>query len=524
MKCDEAKPACRRCTSTGRKCDGYVEDILGSNSQASRGLILQRLSAAVPGTAEEKRCFSYYLHNSAPELSGYYDSSLWEKLLLQAAIEEPALRHALIGISSLHEAFANKQPDNSLDNEKERFAVGQYTKAIGCLVQSLATGDQKPLTALMACILFVCFESLRGQFTSAIVRFELPVRSSVLTFCQVHLRSGLKILRDFRTQSADDEYITAKSLEPAFTRLSIQAILYIDQAPVSDRQALASEMTDIVERDTIGAFTTLEEARDSLNQTVKGLFRVLYTFEPDKPYSAYAETFPSHAKYRKQLSDWTRSFERYMQTNSARLSNKGIRGAAMLKVQHITSSIMANANPPDADDPRPVSQIVSEGERYVPYNKDFENIIELSRSLIAALEEDSRNGKAPLNFTADLGIIAPLYYCCVRCHDRKLRLIAVELLGRCPRKEGMWDSAALVHLIRGYWERETLHEALQANDGGEPVPLSKLLDLILQDGMKWEFKWKEAASRTQPVVPLYESAELAGDWTRESLQDKETNN
>lgn len=171
VKCDEAKPACRRCTSTGRKCDGYVEDILGSNSQASRGLILQRLSAAVPGTAEEKRCFSYYLHNSAPELSGYYDSSLWEKLLLQAAIEEPALRHALIGISSLHEAFANKQPDNSLDNEKERFAVGQYTKAIGCLVQSLATGDQKPLTALMACILFVCFESLRGQFTSAIVRF-----------------------------------------------------------------------------------------------------------------------------------------------------------------------------------------------------------------------------------------------------------------------------------------------------------------------------------------------------------------
>lgn len=174
VKCDEAKPACGRCTSTGRKCDGYIKDILSSNSLTSQGLALvQRLSTSVSGSAPEKRSFSYYLKNTGPELSGYYDSSFWEKLLLQGAIVEPALKHAIIGIASLHEAFANKRLDYSPDNVEWGFAINQYTKAISSLRRSLATSDQKPLTVLMSCILFVCFDSIRGYFTSAIVRLSI---------------------------------------------------------------------------------------------------------------------------------------------------------------------------------------------------------------------------------------------------------------------------------------------------------------------------------------------------------------
>jgi len=174
VKCDEAKPACRRCTSTGRKCDGYIKDILSSNSLTSQSLILvQRLSTSVPGNASEKRSFSYYLENTGPELSGYYDSSFWEMLLLQAAIVEPALKHAIIGIASLHEAFSNKRLDYSPDNVEWGFAINQYTKAISSLRRSLATSDQKPLTVLMSCILFVCFDSIRGYFSSAIVRLSI---------------------------------------------------------------------------------------------------------------------------------------------------------------------------------------------------------------------------------------------------------------------------------------------------------------------------------------------------------------
>jgi hypothetical protein len=183
MKCDETKPACRRCTSTGRRCDGYLKDILSSNSGESQGLVLvQRISTCIPGTTEEKRGFSYFLNNTSSELSGYYDSSFWEQVLLQASVAEPALRHAVIGIGSLHESFANKRLDYSPDKIERGFAINQYTKAIGHLRRSLATGNQQPLTALMSCILFVCFDSIRGHFGSAMVRLPSLCSSTYLIF------------------------------------------------------------------------------------------------------------------------------------------------------------------------------------------------------------------------------------------------------------------------------------------------------------------------------------------------------
>jgi hypothetical protein len=171
VKCDEGKPACHRCTSTGRKCDGYAQNISGLRTRDDHSLALeQKISRHMPGTTEEKRSFSYFLHTTSAELSGYFDPSFWQQLLPQASAVEPALRHAIVGIGSLHEAFVNKRLDNSSGSTERGFAMTQYTKAIGHLRRSLAKDTQEPLTALMACILFVCFESICGQFESAIVR------------------------------------------------------------------------------------------------------------------------------------------------------------------------------------------------------------------------------------------------------------------------------------------------------------------------------------------------------------------
>lgn len=87
-------------------------------------------------------------------------------------MKEPALRHAVIGIGSLHEAFANRQLDYSPESIERGFAINQYTKAIGYLRKSLSSRTQEPLTALMSCILFVCFDSIRGHFESALVSIQ----------------------------------------------------------------------------------------------------------------------------------------------------------------------------------------------------------------------------------------------------------------------------------------------------------------------------------------------------------------
>lgn len=171
MKCDETKPVCERCTKTGRKCDGY--DLLANLNQAnSRGLCLTPgVSISIPGSAAEKRGFSYYLECTGSALSGYYDRSFWWQLMIQAATTDPVVRHGVIAMGALHETYASRldHPSKAIE---QGFAVVQYTKAISLLRRSLAQGVQDPQAALLSCILFASFESIRGHFASAIVRYK----------------------------------------------------------------------------------------------------------------------------------------------------------------------------------------------------------------------------------------------------------------------------------------------------------------------------------------------------------------
>lgn len=275
------------------------------------------------------------------------------------------------------------------------------------------------------------------------------------------------------------------------------------------------------ESDTPNVFTTIEEARDSLNQTVNSLFGVFYSFDVERPYSAHLEAFPLHAKYTMELADWNKAFERFMQTDSSMLTSKEIRGAAMLKMQHMTVTIMASTTVPDANDPRPIDEILTQPELFAPYNQDFASIIKLSRSLIVASEADAKSGMTPLNFSADLGLIGPLYYCSVKPTDHTLRKAALELLNRCQRREGMWDSSSLVAIVQGFWQIESQYEALQSvilGENGEPVSLAHLLDLYFDDGMQWEWKWRETVDTDRSGVSQDTWARVLSDGRIASIR------
>lgn len=268
VKCDESKPTCQRCTSTGRKCDGYVSDILPSNPHDQHAAaIIHRVIVRIPGTAQEKRGFQYFITNTARELTGYYTSSFWEYLILQASAAEPSLRHAVIAIAALHEEFSNRRlggvsPDHG--NAESPFAINQYMKAVSHLRRSLSAGKQAPLTALMSCLLFICFDYLRGHFDSAMM----------------HLQSGLDILPDLSSRSKEDGDIVEQIMAPLFMRLTVQSILYIDTRNSFDQRRFAEQLMHVRTREPAlipEAFEDLEEARTALDMATNGLFRVFYT-------------------------------------------------------------------------------------------------------------------------------------------------------------------------------------------------------------------------------------------------------
>ncbi|KAG9236647.1 hypothetical protein BJ875DRAFT_371617 [Amylocarpus encephaloides] len=490
VKCDEAKPFCSRCTSTGRTCDGY----LNSSSQSSPritcdGTIAMRPSSQVPGNSQEKRAFAHFITQTSPELNGFYSSGFWDALLPQVSLGEPSLRHAVIAISSLHEDFAGKSmikyPGKG---DNAAFTLNQYTKALGHLRRSLATGKQAPMMALMSCILFVCFDSLRGYYQTAIV----------------HLQSGMRILRDLRSSGRPIDPLIEDVIAPLLLRLGLQSILYIDTSEPHDRATFARELTQAVPqgKSVPDVFPSLEEARSSLNECCDGLFRMFYLCDGSLPMCCQSlEAHELLRNYAAKIMDWNRSFEKFMSLHSPSFTSRQVRGAALLKIHHTIVRIMSDVAP-SMRDQRAIAEATNDAQQYTHFNHDFQIIINLSRSLITAAEQDARHGKPALTFSSDMGIIGPLYYVGVKCQVPSLKREAMDLLQRCPRKEGMWDSVTAVNLVHQFWEMEERQRALNTRHLGDEsidVPLNEVVDLVFYEGGEWQWVWKELVPPNQPL-------------------------
>lgn len=480
VKCDETHPSCKRCTSTGRKCDGYGFSTVTFENQTLS--VLQRKFNNLQGTSDEKRGFSFFLQNTAPELSGYFATEFWGQLIIQASIAEPSLRHALIALGSLHEEFTNKKLTYSPHDHG--FAMAQHTQAIGHLRKSLAGGKHAPLPALMSCLLFVCFDSIRGAFSSAML----------------HLKSGMKIIRDIRTKatncSQEEEYMIENTIAPMFVRLSLQTILYMDTRSTENRVAFSSYMLMLRKEATLipESFESLDATRLALEMNVEEVFRFILMCDGQK---RWADQPPQAMELRETCarnnSLWNTAFENFMNEHSAKLDSKQLRGAALLKIQHTGIKIMADSAPSLLGDDRSQQEVHNDPAAYSKLENDFETIVKLSKSLISAAELDAKNGKPSLSFSTDMGIIAPLYYTCTHSTSKSTRAKALDLLSRCPRREGMWDSQRSAQIVREFWVCEDRHKMLE-QEAGEVLPLSELLDLEMYDGMHWEWRWKDPGS------------------------------
>lgn len=195
VKCDETKPQCLRCQKFGRVCDGYPEPPSG------RGVAIIPIQPRIPSvsvynpsvsihsTEDESRYFQTFIDHSANELSGFFDPSFWTRLVLQESHVVPPIRHAVIAIGALNKSLESAPgPDlkvniiQSIDKKHHEYAVLQYLKAIQALNNYIsASGSPQLRTALVACLLFVCFETFQGSYASSVQQ----------TY------GGLKILRSY---------------------------------------------------------------------------------------------------------------------------------------------------------------------------------------------------------------------------------------------------------------------------------------------------------------------------------------
>ncbi|KAG0650452.1 Aspercryptin biosynthesis cluster-specific transcription regulator atnN [Hyphodiscus hymeniophilus] len=124
VKCGEAKPSCLRCTSTGRKCDGYVSPPARQNSKstprktpapksastqsangtpASAIAISRSPSTDISGIPSQRRSFHYFRMRNMSLMPGNFEPYFWDHLVLQYSHRDPTIRYSLIALSTIYE-------------------------------------------------------------------------------------------------------------------------------------------------------------------------------------------------------------------------------------------------------------------------------------------------------------------------------------------------------------------------------------------------------------------------------------
>jgi hypothetical protein len=369
----------------------------------------------IPGTAQERRGFHFFLTCTVNELSGYFSDDFWDRNVLQLSQSEPTLRHALIAIGTLHERFLTfRSPGEGVEDLVSVFALRQYTKSISHLRKSLATQQPSSEIALMACALFVAFDSLRGHFDSAVA----------------HLRSGLSILRHSPSLYRDILRI--------FTHLGLQAVLFIDDRSEENHMQFLRGLGDNI---AINAeeFSDLNHARYCLTNIIDSMMRFFYVCQFDFQDLAGEPADPLFAgisqqqdMYSDELQKWSILYDAFLLKMSLKISGKELRGAILLKIHQCIATIMIGVNlPPNETD-------------FDEFNPVFEKIVTLSKSLVNAESPGLQS-----TFSPELGIIGPLYYAALKCRVPHIRREALALL-QTPRREGMWDSLVIAKIVERF--------------------------------------------------------------------------
>lgn len=215
IKCDEGRPACRKCIASNRECAGY--DIIARGPAPKGGgapllpktddgslPILYPLAKPTIHTVQisthEAQAYDFFRFQTVNQLPGSSWTLSWQRLALETGHREPAITHAAIALGSLHRSLAAEViPAGGQD--QQHFALSQYNKALGFVrryIETLADGatSHDVEVVLLVSLLFFCFEILHGEDKRA----------------TLHLQTGLRILYE-RVRRLDEYRASCSALQ-----------------------------------------------------------------------------------------------------------------------------------------------------------------------------------------------------------------------------------------------------------------------------------------------------------------------
>ncbi|KAF7158721.1 hypothetical protein CNMCM5623_003885 [Aspergillus felis] len=417
------------------KADPHAIDVyLAVGSVMDMRVELTQYNVAGPFylTAEHEQYFlEWYLHRAAVKVAGVFPSTFWESLVLQASSREPAILHAILALSAAHKQGMQDPLSSDVGNftvdQQQKFMFQHYIKAIRYLQPFLSTQTLESMhVALIFCLVSLCLEVTRGQYAT----------------CQVHLQSGMKLLKQIADHSQPDDMdiivpgsayaFLNDDLIGAIFRLNIYSALFGHH---SEQRYFV--LCGIASEHLPGAFSSLKQARkhlEGLLGDIHFLSEQYYLRESQSSSNPLSELSCHQERIQAALVAWLRTYNASRIHSDAVPESRDALADQLLRVYHTMATIMASSAMPSTGE----LTFDQHTEAFVSMIVQILDILKCA-SAITASHLISGHCTQRFSFTADMGIILPLYYTAIKCRVPGIRRQAVELLRFHTHKEGLLD-------------------------------------------------------------------------------------
>jgi hypothetical protein len=339
-------------------------------------------------------------------------------------------------------------------DEEEQFILRQYSKSIRQLTPHFLNKSKSSIrVALIACLVFVCLEFLRGHYQTG----------------NEHLKNGMRLLEQLGRQGSSIDLRagcdpTDTWILETFVKLNLQANLlgHGTRFPCQVQQAADAEPLPLL-------FESISEARKHLDWLQHEIVKMAgkrehYLTARSKPCEAILQR---QQLILAQLVAWKGV---YTVSRSVLLASTGPVGRilyTMLLMYYHMAFIMASTCLDDAED------------IFDCHTEDFLEIvteaIDLNKLIVSSTLGDTPFAHKPdvVPFTSDKGWIPPLYFTAIKCRAHRIRMQAIRLLKTVPSKEGIWDAemAATIGTEVMRLEEQSLDPALEDGDNFTPYSI-----------------------------------------------------
>ncbi|OAA65326.1 Zn(2)-C6 fungal-type DNA-binding domain protein [Niveomyces insectorum RCEF 264] len=488
IKCDEEKPACRRCTSTGRTCDGYAPAIVvleqhHSTAQPRQDALLcvrpQRLmgDGLAVGSQHEHRALQFFTRTGASSLAGYIDVDFWTRLVPQCAHAEAAVYHAVVAVGALlvqlhDKALPHAQPSTTAGSQLATLVLEHQNKAIRSTMQALSSPQENRSTmSAVTFILLFCIEALQGREFEALRLFEHGIRA-LTTTTTTHTTT---------TTTTTSPQFTAAGLDAQLDRMRLLCGMFEGPETDTPSPAMRRALPWLAAPHPVRGpdITSRTMAHDELTDLITAVQQVVATTSGPPGDRQALEA---------ALGDWNRRFEQYLATEAAHspVTHQEMphaRGdaivASMLRLRYHIARVWL-ADGPDR------GEMLYDG--YLPvFHAVVAEAAHCLRLMRADGSEGSRDGvdaggggdggsdlDAPsatplsLPFAFEMGLIPPLYWTVLKCRYPSLRRQALGLLRQAPAQEGLWNRNIMVKVAEQVIQLEE-GQACGAQAAGGPI-------------------------------------------------------